>query len=51
MSYNYNGKCGKGYSRTLRESKRAEAQERNKNTPHERTKAHRLSKCDCVPEG
>jgi hypothetical protein len=38
----YNGRHGKGYTkRILRPLKHDEAEERNANTPIERTKAHR----------
>lgn len=37
----YNGRHGRGYSRTLRELKREEAEARNALTPIERTAAYR----------
>lgn len=46
MTYRYNGPCGKGFERKRREQKRIEAELRAEETPHERTKAHRLGKCE-----
>lgn len=46
MSY-FHGKQGKGAQRVRKAVLRAEAEERNANTPHENTRAHRLSRCDC----
>lgn len=45
--YTYAGPMGRGYARLLRQEKRKEAEARNARTPHDRTKAHRLGKCDC----
>jgi hypothetical protein len=47
----FNGKQFKGIARIMRDVKRAEAEARNANTPHENTKAHRLDRCDCHEEG
>lgn len=38
----YNGKMGKGYGKTLRALKRAEAEDRNARTPEHLRKAYRL---------
>jgi hypothetical protein len=38
---------GRGALRELRRRRRAEAEERNAQTPHERTRRHRLGRCDC----
>lgn len=40
---NWNGKMGKGVARVIREEKRAEAEQRQSNTLHERTKRHRVA--------
>lgn len=45
---NYNGKCGQGYAKTLREAKRSEAEARNALTPAHRRRAFLLGP---VPEG
>lgn len=47
MDFRYNGRCGEGFQRLRREQKRADAKSRAKVVAHERTKAHRLNKCDC----
>lgn len=39
---NYNGRCGTGYAKTLREAKRSEAEARNAATLPENRKAFRL---------
>lgn len=41
----YTGKQYPGAARTIRELKRREAGERNANTPHEKTRAHREGRC------
>lgn len=46
MSY-FHGKQGKGAQRLRKEVLRAEAEHRAANVQHDRTKAHRLGKCDC----
>lgn len=43
----FTGKQGKGAMRTHREFLRAEAIERQKAVKHDRTKAHRLERCEC----
>jgi hypothetical protein len=43
----FNGSHGKGFMRVVREEKRKEAEERQSRTKHDRTKAHRLGRCDC----
>lgn len=48
MEYRFNGRCGKGYMRNVcRPQKRREAELRDAQTSHVRTKAHRLNKCGC----
>lgn len=37
----------RGVLHMYRQWKRAEAEERNARTPHDRTKAHRLKRCSC----
>jgi hypothetical protein len=37
-----------GLRRVLANLKRNEAEFRNTNTPHDRTRAHRLNRCDCA---
>lgn len=39
-----------GLRRTLANLKRNEAEFRNSQTPHEKTRAHRLGYCECAPE-
>lgn len=41
------GTANKGLGRTLKQLKRAEAEERNSKTPHNRTRAHRVGRCEC----
>lgn len=43
----FTGKQYKNAMRDIREAKHLEAIHRNSHTPHERTKAHRLGKCEC----
>lgn len=50
MSY-FHGKQGKGAQRTRKEVLRAEAEERAATTPHDRTRVHRLGKCECEQKG
>lgn len=47
--FKYQGKCGKGYRKKLKEKRRLDELAKPP-TPHERTKAHRLKRCDCVPQ-
>lgn len=42
----WHGKQYRGAMRDLRKTKRREAEERNARTPHERTRTHRLMKCE-----
>ena len=46
--FNWNGRAYKGAMRQHREHKREEAEARNKLTPHDRTRAHREDRCECV---
>lgn len=39
--------ANRGLSRQVAELKRTEAEARNAATPHDRTRAHRLGRCDC----
>jgi hypothetical protein len=41
------GVVNKGLARTVRELKREQAAERNAETPHDRTRAHRTGRCEC----
>lgn len=43
----FNGKMGKGFMTARRHMRRLEAEQRNAQTPHNRTKAHRLERCGC----
>lgn len=40
-------KLPRGVRREVQSRKRDEARERDRNTPHERRKRHRLGKCKC----
>lgn len=44
----WHGPQPKGAARTRRAERREDAEHRNAETPHNRTKAHRLGKCDCT---
>jgi hypothetical protein len=50
MSY-FHGRQGKGAQRVRKDVLRAEAEHRAANVQHDHTKAHRLNRCDCNPEG
>lgn len=43
----FHGKQTKGARARLRTQKRTEAEQRQANTQHDRTRAHRLGKCEC----
>jgi hypothetical protein len=43
----WSGPQGKGAARRVRAQKRGEATRRGLTTPHERTRGHRLGRCDC----
>jgi hypothetical protein len=46
MSY-FHGRQAKGAQRVRKEILRAEAEHRALNVQHDRTRAHRLGKCEC----
>lgn len=48
--FKYEGRCGKGFQRVLKEERRADALARNAKTPHPRTRAHHLGRCICVTD-
>lgn len=50
MSY-FHGRQGRGASRARKDVLRAEAEHRTLNVQHDRTRAHRLAKCECPKEG
>lgn len=50
MSY-FHGKQAKGAQRVRKDVLRAEAEHRQANVQHDRTRAHRLGKCDCEGQG
>lgn len=50
MSY-FHGRQGRGAARARTDVLRAEAEHRALNVQHDRTKAHRLNKCECSKEG
>lgn len=47
MAFKYNGPMGKGAQKHLKESRRVDAEIRDAIPHHERSKAHRLGRCDC----